>query len=215
MSNCCSNGGYDHMFDEKEAERNLKRYRKQGLDSMAASMRDYLISRGMEGSTVLEVGGGIGALHLELLKAGAVTATHVELSRSYEAVARGLLAEEGLSDRVQRRVADFVEVASDMEPADDVMMNRVVCCYPDMVRLMTSALGRARRFMAATFPRDRLGTRLAIRAGNQYLRWRGTSFQAFVHDPDEIDAVAAAEGFRLAHADRSFIWQAAVYERVA
>jgi hypothetical protein len=54
--------------------------------------------RPVEGKTLLEVGGGIGAIEIELLKAGMARAINVELTPTYEAAARELLVEAGLTD---------------------------------------------------------------------------------------------------------------------
>ena len=107
-----------------------RRYRKRGL---GGTSRDLVELAGdVSGATVLEVGGGVGAIELELLAAGADRATNVELSGEYEEEAAKLLAERGLSERVDRRVGDFVD--EPVEPHDVVVMHRVVCCYPDVDR---------------------------------------------------------------------------------
>lgn len=179
---------------------------------MARSMVDFLISRGMGGRSVLEAGGGIGAVHLELLRAGAERAVNVELSAGYEEVAEELLRREGLASKVERRLGDFTDVAPDIE-ADDVVMNRVVCCYPFMERLMGAATGSSRRFVAATFPRDRIGVRMGLAVGNAWIRLRGVDFRSFIHPPDEIEAAAESSGFAVAFRDSDLIWNAVVFER--
>ncbi|HEU4895406.1 MAG TPA: methyltransferase domain-containing protein [Acidimicrobiia bacterium] len=212
MSDCCNPRGYQDFFDEKQARRSLRRYDKSGLDPMARSMVDYLVSRGVDGSTVLEAGGGIGAIQVELLKAGAARSVNVELSESYERTASRLLAREGLGDRVDRRVGDFTQVAPGLE-ADAVVMNRVICCYPFMERLVATGLGSARRFLAATFPRDRLAARAAMSIGNLYCKVTGVDFRSYMHPPEEIVATSRSDGFEPVHQDRDFIWNAVVFER--
>jgi len=181
---------------------------------MARSMIDYMVSRGMEGRSVIEAGGGIGAIQIELLKAGADRTVNVELSEGYERTARRLLAAEGLSDRVDRRVGDFTEVAPDLQ-ADDVVMNRVICCYPFMERLMGAALGSSRRFLAAAFPRDRLPSKIGLTFGNLYCKVTGVDFRSYIHSPKAIVDTARAAGFQPVHQDHDFIWNAVVFEKVA
>lgn len=212
MSDCCNPNGYRSFFDEKEARRSLRRYESKGLDNMAREMIGYLISSGMEGRSVLEAGGGIGTIQLELLKAGAHSTVNVELSSGYETVAAELLEREGLADRAERRVGDFTELAREVE-ADDVVMNRVICCYPFWERLLAAAMSSSRRFVAATFPRDRLLARIGVGIGNTYCRVRGIDFRAFVHPPDAIESAASAGGFDVAYRDRDLIWNAVVFER--
>lgn len=214
MAECCNPAGYRRLFDQKEARRNLRRYQKKGLDEIVARMVDYLVSRGMDGRSVLEAGGGIGAIQIELLRAGAAKTTNVELSGGYEVVAAELLEREGLADRVERHVGDFCDVSKGLE-ADDVVMNRVICCYPHMDRLMDAALSSSRRFVAATFPRDHLISKIGISLENAYFRLRGVGFRGYVHPPDAIVAAAAARGFEVTYHDQDFSWQAVVFEKAA
>jgi magnesium-protoporphyrin O-methyltransferase len=211
VSDCCNPAGYGRFFDEKEARRNLRRYDEKGLDKMARRMVACLTDRGLEGRSVLEVGGGIGALQVELLEAGASRAVNIELSPGYEAVAAELLQRQGLQDRVKRRVGDFTDLAAGVE-ADDVVMNRVICCYPDMERLMGAALATAKRFVAASFPRDTLVARLAIAVANAYSRIRRIDFRAFIHSPEEILDTARRAGFEVVWSEKDLIWQGVVFE---
>ncbi|MCH7901051.1 MAG: SAM-dependent methyltransferase, partial [Acidobacteria bacterium] len=71
---------------------------------MASSMVDFLVSRGVEGADVLEVGGGVGAIQVELFKSGVAKSVNVELSAGYEDAARSLAKAEGVEDRVTRRL---------------------------------------------------------------------------------------------------------------
>jgi magnesium-protoporphyrin O-methyltransferase len=204
--------GYRHFFNQREARKNLRKYRRQGLDDMAQSMVSYMTSRGVEGRSLLEAGGGIGAIQVELLKAGATHAVNVELSGGYENVARDLLEKEGVADRVDRRVGDFTELAPELM-ADDVVMNRVICCYPFLDRLMGAALSSSRRFVAATFPRDRWPTKTTLALANTYCRVRGVDFRAFVHPPEQVMESASRGGFEVVFRDRDLIWNAVVFER--
>ena len=88
----------------------MRAYRKKGLDSMASSMVDFLISSGVKGADILEVGGGVGAIQVELLKAGVSKTMNAELSPEYEDAALSLAKEEGVEDRITRRLGDFVEL---------------------------------------------------------------------------------------------------------
>ena len=127
VSDCCDPAPYRRFFNRKEAERNVRAYRRKGLDPMASSMVDYLKSRDLRGADLLEVGGGVGAIQIDLLKAGLDRSVNVELSSGYDEAAHQLAAEEGVEDRITRHVGDFVENQDEFESADVVLMNRVVC----------------------------------------------------------------------------------------
>lgn len=208
---CCGSRGYDQVFGEKTARKDLRRFRKRGLRRDAQRGVDFVRSRGVERASVLEAGGGIGAVQVELLDAGAASAVNVELSRGYEAAAAELLAERGLASRAERRVGDFVDEPTD--PADVVFLNRVVCCYPDPARLVGVAAGRARRLLVLTYPPDHLFARLVAAAGNLLLRLLRSDFRAHAHPHRIFHAAAEAEGLQLVFRGHSLVWQTAGYER--
>lgn len=182
---------------------------------MARSMVDHLIQQGVEGNRVLEVGGGVGSIQLELLKAGAASTTNIELSSGYDDVASEMIGEMGFEDQVQRYLGDFVEKKSEFDNADIVIMNRVICCYPWMERMMSAAAAKTDRYLAIVFPREKWWVKLGIATGNAFLGARGCEFRAFVHPVASIRSVAESSGLVVRHQDKSIIWQAVVFERVA
>src|SRR3954471_6005189 len=145
MANCCDPRGCDSFFGERFARRVAKRYRKRGLDKTARRIVAFLEASGVEGATVLEIGGGVGEIQIELLKRGARRTVNLELSPAYEPEAQRLLADSGLADRVERRLHDIAVAPGDVTPADAVILHRVVCCYPDYERLLGAAADRAER----------------------------------------------------------------------
>lgn len=80
---------------------------------------------------------------------------------------------------------------------------------------MNAAMLSSRRFVAAVFPRDHLGSRFMVAMGNTYCRIRGVDFRSYIHSPDEIVETAEREGFEVAFHDRDFIWNAVVFEKRA
>jgi hypothetical protein len=215
VSGCCA-GSYVEVFDEKQARKDARRYRRKGLPNDARFGVDFLRERGLKGLAVLEIGGGVGAAQIELLRAGASAAVNVELSLAYEGEARALVRESGLpEDSVERRVGDFVEDADSYEPADAVLLNRVVCCYPDCDALVGAAAARARRYLVLTYPPDHRVSRFLIAAENWWFERRGREFRSYIHPHALIHGAAEANGLRLASQRRGTIWHAAVFERVS
>src|ERR687886_631490 len=100
MGSCCGSRGYARMFNDRFARRRAARYRRRGLDRTARRMVDLLPPGAVSGGTVLEIGGGVGEIQLELLRRGAVRATNLELADSYDGPALQLAAEAGMSARV-------------------------------------------------------------------------------------------------------------------
>ena len=200
------------MFGRKPAERQARSFRKRGLRGSAKALAGF--AGEVRGESVLEVGGGIGAIEIELLEAGAARVTNIELAATYEDTARALLAERGLSERAERHVGDFVAEADAIEPHDVVVMHRVVCCYPDVDALVGTAADRARRRMVLTYPQERPAVRAALWAGNALMRLRGSTFRAFVHPVHRIETAAEAHGLmpetRVRH---GLLWESAAFSR--
>jgi 2-polyprenyl-3-methyl-5-hydroxy-6-metoxy-1,4-benzoquinol methylase len=215
VSECCTPRGYRWVFSERSARGQAKRYRRKGLDATSRRLVDLLKQQSLEGRTLLEVGGGIGAIQIELLKAGLAHAVSIELTPTYEETAAALLREAGLEDRVERRVIDFAEAATEIEAADFVVMNRVVCCYPDMPRLAGAAADHAREVLVLSFPRQSWWTQAALALGNLVLGAARRQFHVFIHPPARILATAEQHGLTTTHNSRGLFWQVAALERVA
>ena len=213
MSCCRPPRGYTRLFSKRTARRDAKRYRRTGLDETGEEMVDFLRERGVEGASVLEIGGGVGAVQLELLKAGAARTTNLELSPEYEEAAGELARELGVEGRVERRLGDVVQEPDLAGGADAVVMHRVVCCYPDYDALVGAASDRAQRYLVMSFPRPRRAVRVlfgALNAGARLLRWE---YRMWLHPPEALIAVAERRGLSLAEESRGRLWQVAALER--
>jgi hypothetical protein len=145
MGDCCDRPGYQTVFSDRFARRIARTYRKRGLSDTQLRMVSFLTERGIQDASILEIGGGVGDLQIELLRRGAGMATNLEISHGYEAEAAALLQRYGMAERVTRRFVDIAACPDEVEPADVVILHRVVCCYPDYERLLGAAADHARR----------------------------------------------------------------------
>ena len=211
MASCCNPTDYRRLFSRKHASRDAHRFRQSGL---RGTSRDLVELAGdVRGASILDVGGGVGAIELELLAAGAERATNVELSGGYEEAAAKLIAERGVEGRVERRVGDFV--TAEIELHDVVVMHRVVCCYPDADALVGTAADHAQRLLLLTYPQDGPLLHLGFRAINLWLRLSRCGFRTYVHPVTLIDAVAEAHGLRLERRKPAGrLWESAAYRRM-
>ena len=140
---------------------------------------------------MLEIGGGVGELHVELLKRGAERAVNLELSPAYDEEARLLLADLALEGRVERRLHDIAVEPDAVEPVDVVVLNRVVCCYPDYERLLGAAATHARRALVFSYPRRNALSRAIVTSQNAVVP-AGTPGVPRVHPPAGRDGRGAA-----------------------
>jgi magnesium-protoporphyrin O-methyltransferase len=213
MSGCCDARGCDEFFGTRFAARAARRYRKKGLDKTARRIVDFLATRGIEGATVLEIGGGVGEIEIELIKRGAARGLNLELSRAYEEEAKRLRAEQGLEGRVEWRLYDIAAESNGVEPGDVVVLNRVVCCYPDYGALLGAAAEHARRFLVFSYPPRHVVSRLFVAAQNLAFRLLRREFRTFAHPPEAMLEVVEERGFRAVFAYRAPVWQIAALER--
>lgn len=214
MSSCCHSfcAATQRQFTAAVAERDLTLYRRRGPDPTTRLLRDAIMGAGSEGS-VLDVGAGIGALSLELLAAGASRATAVEAASAYVAAAREEAGRRNVSDRFELHHGDFVSLAEDLAPADVVVMDRVVCCYPACQPLLETALRHSRRLFALSYPRDRWYVRAVVTLQNRARGLFRNPFRTFVHSAPMMEALIARHGFARMQRRQTMVWSVDLYVR--
>ena len=211
--NCCQCEGIDGVFNAKVAARDLKAYRKKGPRKATRMLIDALKAEDIEGMTLLDIGGGVGAIQHELLQDGVSSATNVDASRAYLQTAREEAQRRGHEDRVTYHFGDFVELAPDIEHADVVTLDAVICCYHDMEALVGLSSQRARKLYGYVYPRDTWWMRIVSAAENFY-RWATrSSFRAYLHPTKAIEAVVRSNGLKRRFYHKTILWQVAVYGR--
>jgi magnesium-protoporphyrin O-methyltransferase len=215
MAGCCPSRDYHRFFNQRFARRLANRYRKRGLDKTAQTMVQFLRQSGVEGASVLEIGGGVGEIEVELLQAGAARAQNLELSPAYQEQARTLAGQAGVQGRIDWRIHNLAEDPRAVDPADLVVLHRVVCCYPDYERLLGAAADHARRALVVSYPPRNLLSRAFYRGFNLVMRLTRSSFRGFAHPPDAMLGVLEDHGLRRTYKGRSRIWQVAGLERVS
>jgi 2-polyprenyl-3-methyl-5-hydroxy-6-metoxy-1,4-benzoquinol methylase len=203
------------MFGPRFARHLASRYRKRGLDKTAARMVGYLADRGVDGASVLEIGGGVGDIQLELLGKGASRTTNLELVDAYEADASDLAESAGMHERMTRRQIDIAATPEEVEAHDIVVLHRVVCCYPDYERLLTAAADHAKRLLVFSHPPRNWISRTLTGLENVGQRVMGKSFRTFAHPPAAMVAVAEGRGMRTDYTYRGSVWQIVGLARAA
>jgi magnesium-protoporphyrin O-methyltransferase len=207
---------YDDLYDADKAAAELRTYRTKGLTPWAKVLTDRLKADGVAGASVLDVGGGIGSIHHELLDAGAASAVGIEASSAYVAAARDEGGRRGHGDRVSYRHGDFLQLAPSVSPADIVILERVLNVSREWEDLAARAAERTRRRLGVVIPRDTLFVRAVIGLINLSLRRRGKQVRAAVVSLAALDRIVAAHGLHRQSVDNAGpAWQAVVYGRVA
>jgi predicted TPR repeat methyltransferase len=209
----CGCDPFSDVFNAESAREDQERYRQHGPDRSTALLLELIRERGVAGSTVLDIGGGIGVLDIELLRSGAGHATLVEAAGPALRVAREEAARALVLDRLEVAHGDFVRLAPTLDRADVVTLDRVVCCYGDAASLVSEAAARANRLLAISLPRERAITRIGIALLNLKHRLQRSAYRSFLHSNRWIDELVAGQGLRPVAEDRTLVWRVVLYGR--
>ena len=201
------------VFDRDTAEKDRAEYLRSGPHGTTRTLLELLRPYGVRGSTLLDVGGGIGVIDHELLRDGASHAVLVDAAPAYLTVAREIARERAELDRLEIVDGDFTRIAASIEAADIVTLHRVVCCFGDVEGLVRLSAARARHAYALVLPRDRWFIRVGIRVLNVVSRLRGQRFRAYAHPNRRVDALVASEGLRPREERWTSLWRIVVYDR--
>lgn len=212
MSACCR--AIDDHFDAAKVQSQVADLAKNGPARETTLLIEQVQARASRGYDVLDIGAGLGVVAERLLAAGARRATLVDVSMSYHAAAQRRMADSGLAERVTLKCGDFLALADQLEPADIVTLDKVICCYSDMQRLVDQSARKARRLYAASYPRDNWLVRLAIGFENLTRRLRRKPFRAYVHPVNGIEQLLRANGFELCASKQTSFWRIVLFERV-
>lgn len=207
------------MFDARRARKDMRAYSRRGARGATRRLLDVVRTRmresGIADFTHLDIGGGVGVLQHELARDGAVQTTAVDASRPYLELLRQAAAERGYEARQTRIEGDFTEVAESVEPATIVTLDKVICCYPDMVTLVRTSARKAKVLYGIVVPRDTAWVRVTLRVANWFLRRAlRYQFRAFAHPHRAIDRVCAEQGLNLDRDDPGLLWCVRLYRRV-
>jgi SAM-dependent methyltransferase len=195
------------------AERDLESYRAKGPGPTTRLLRDGVIQAGYIDGTLLDIGAGVGALTFELLEAGATRAIAVDASPAYIATASREAARRNCLEAIQFIHDDFLRAGAQIPSAALVTLDRVICCYPAAVPLLTEALRHANRHFAFSYPRDVWHVRIWNAIVNGKRRMTGSPFRTYIHSASHMAQLVTEAGFRLVSRRGTWVWSVDVYAR--
>lgn len=217
MSCCCVPGGAaaagTNEFFNTQAGRYKKYFLKKGLHKEQKLLVDGIRHRGLNAAAILEIGCGVGGLHLSLLKAGADKATGFDISEKMIATARTLAAAMGLQERTQYWHGDFVAMHEQAPTAEVTILDKVICCYPNALELITRSTAKTRRLYAVSYPRQSAFVRFGFRSLKFLLKLLRETFHPYYHDPQQIQHWIVENGFEKVYEKTTTIWLIQVFQR--
>lgn len=191
----------------------MDQWRAGRLNPATTELIDVLRSQGVEGARVLDIGAGVGAVHVALLEAGASVAIDVDASRDYLAAARAEAERRGLGGRVEYRYGDVVLLDAELPGVDIVTLDSAICCYPDLEPMLAAATRTGPRLVGITYPRDVWWMRAFMRVYNLWQAVRRSPARYFVHRHAQLERWMAGAGYRNVHEGGIRMWRVVVYRR--
>ncbi len=210
---CCDHcQDTEHLFNNEKAKTELRKYRKNGPPNKCTRLLiEGLKTLDIEGKMLLDVGGGVGMIPLELLPEGIAESRLVEASRPYLTVAKQEARRRGFGGRTSYEHGDFVDLAPGLPEADLVTLDRVFCCYPHMERLARASASKASRWYGVTYPKPRWYGKVIEKLAGVYCWARDMDFRMYVHSG--IEDTIRAEGFEPFYQVETILWRIELYER--
>ena len=203
----------EEQFNQKLAERELQKYRKKGPGKPTRILLEAIQTSGVEGLTLLDIGGGFGAIQSELFKSGLSQATEVEGSSAYLEAAKKEAERQGYLDEVNFIQGDFVEMVKEIPSADIVTLDKVICCYPDLQTLVGLSSQKAGKIYGVIYPVDTWWMKFGVRIPNFFFKIKHNPFRLYIHPTQAIEALIRKSGFKRKSYCKLFMWHVAVYQR--
>jgi magnesium-protoporphyrin O-methyltransferase len=214
---CCSEEDIERLeYEGAAAEDDLRAWIDEGPRETTAELIDVLVDRGVGGATLLDVGAGVGSVHVSLLEAGAARATDIDLSREYLRVAEQEATERGMAHRIDYRYGDLVALAADnggLPAADIVTADAVICCYPYLPEFVDAVASVEPRLIGLTYPSDAWWSRLELHALNLWWTLTRQPDRWHVHRRRDVDRLLADAGYAEVYWGGTRGWKVVVYER--
>lgn len=214
MMNCCQHCiDAEDFFDLKTAKADLKRYNKKGPEKSTKYLIQSISDNEIRNSTLLDIGGGIGAIPFELFDKGLASATHADASTAYQKVCSEEASRRNLSENITFIHGDAVELKDQLPMCDIVTLDRVLCCYPDVKKLIDASISRSKRVYGVVFPRNLFFMSIGASIINLWFRLKKSEFRTYMHDEILVDDIIKNHGFDQVSRNFTFLWQSVVYRR--
>jgi magnesium-protoporphyrin O-methyltransferase len=212
--NCCQHCvDAENFFDLKTAKSELKRYNRKGPEKSTKYLIHSISDEEIQNATLLDIGGGIGAIPFEFFKKGLASATHADASTAYQKVCSDEANRRNLSDNITFIHGDAVELKDQLPMCDIVTLDRVLCCYPDVKKLIDASISRSKRVYGIVYPRNHFFMKFGARLINLWFRFKKSEFRTYLHDEVLVDDIIKNHGFVQISHKMTFLWQSVVYTR--
>ena len=149
------------------------------------------------------------------MRKGTASIVGFDLSSAAIQEANGYAKDSGYADRAKFEVGDGASVL--LPSCDIVVMDKVLCCYPDYDALLLKASDASKHLVGFIVPRDEGWMKPFMRCGaaiiNLVERFRKTGFKFYLHPLHSIHTQLVEKGFEQAEKAKSRVWLIFLYKK--
>lgn len=210
---CSQCQGIEELFSEAYVAKELRHYRRRGPDKTTSMLTGALKEAGVQDLTLLDIGGGLGAIQHELLASGVTAATDIDASAAYLAAAKSESERRRFAERITFQHGNFLDMAEHLDPADIVTLDRVICCYPEMEKMVGLSAARAKKYYGLVYPRDSWWMRIEVIIENLFYLLQRNPYRAYIHATEAVEAQIIGKGLKRRFHKQTLAWQVVLYAR--
>lgn len=202
-----------NKFFTRFSSKYAKRFRRKGLEKVQKHILEGIGRIPVPSAEILDIGCGVGALHIALLRQGAARAIGVDAAEGMISQARAFAEEHGVQSKVRYVLGDFTRLDHECSPADITILDKVVCCYENVHDLLAKSMEKTRRVFALSMPRETMIVRWGFSLQIAVAKLFRASFTPYWHDWNHVRTSITSSGFRPVYENRTFLWNILVFER--
>jgi len=216
MTSCCPHPSVSEStgkFFSKRSKSYARSFRKGKLEKIQQYLIDEICKESLEGKTILDIGSGVGKLHLSLLKRGASFATGIDMSEAMIDHAKAFAQKFGIENKTAYHLGDFMVKADSVTDADITLLDKVVCCYEDLEGLVSTSADKTKFLYALTFPTDNFLMKFWFKTEIVIAKLFRADFRPYWHQWKRVEQLLNEKGFFLIGSTSTIIWHAALYKK--
>lgn len=212
MNSCCQTE-YNTTFSDKRARVEIRDYLKKGPKKSTGHLIEPLKQQDLSHASLLDIGGGVGAIAWELMDHGIEQVYYQEISQAYAREFLNQANQRSLQERVHVHIGDFVEQHQNLPATDVVTLDKVICCYEDFRPLVTLSAQKALRVYAYTIPLDVWWVKMIQSLEVLVKRVIGNNVRTYVHPVAEVEKLVIAQGFEKVYQRQNREWLTVIFNR--
>ena len=205
---CC---GADLFFDQKKSNKLYKNYLKKGPSRVTAKMIWQLEKHPIDGNTMVDIGGGIGALQWWFLENGGRNTVDIDASSDYLKQAESHAQIKGWGAKTKFLLGDFMDVYAQITPTDYITLDKVVCCYPNYKEILEATCEKANKIISLSYPMDGIISNAIRKMGDFFMNFSSNPFRPYIHSVKEVRSVIEQNGFQRNAHNFVFPWHVETY----